>query len=76
MTPSGRSSSVRTRRVRIVQRISRATDSLVFDRVTARATLPKAGLWKKFLVSAETTQRLDLRPRAPVDDATFSVLRR
>jgi hypothetical protein len=52
------------------------TDSLVFDRVTVRAMLPKAGLWKKFLARAEMTQRLDLRPRAAVDDATFSVSRR
>jgi hypothetical protein len=31
---------------------------------------------KKFLVQAETTQRLDLRPLAPVDDASFFASRR
>jgi hypothetical protein len=39
------------------------------------ATLPKRGLWKKFLAQAEATQRLDLPRMRAVDDANIFAVR-
>jgi len=49
-------------------RISLPTDSLVFDRFTVDAMPQNGCLWKIFFISAELTQRLDLRFACAVDD--------